>query len=427
STGEVLRELRSCHRSGLLHDASTKSPREILEAGYPRGRKEVASLLTKHFPPAMQRRWFEDRGVRFRTERDGSLVSADDSSDDICAAILKELTPKAMETGAKVTSIAKDGATGEFLLTINGGRIESCDCVVLASGNSHLGHRLASSLGHTIAKPARSCFSFRLKDGPMFSHLQDGVQYLLPHVRISFKVKVEGQKRPRTFKSEGPAYLEAHDGAVTLGGAAASSLSSLAAFELKHCKFRGRLIIHFVPDQLGGKVERIEEHLWQHRQDHPHEAVGDRCPLVHRYVDYDEYDWENDSFRTIATECVPRDVWRGLAEEACGASPGSPWSKMSPKRVRNLAEAAVGRGVDFVGRRTTSGDPFVNAGGILLDEVDVSTMDSKVAEGLFCCGQVLDGDGGRGGFSFMRDFATGKLAGESAVAYALRKVKEGVR
>jgi predicted flavoprotein YhiN len=48
---------------------------------------------------------------------------------------------------------------------------------------------------------------------------------------------------------------------------------------------------------------------------------------------------------------------------------------------------------------------------VALDEVDPRTMQSRLAPGLFVCGELLDVDGPIGGFNFQAAFATGRLAG----------------
>jgi len=54
----------------------------------------------------------------------------------------------------------------------------------------------------------------------------------------------------------------------------------------------------------------------------------------------------------------------------------------------------------------------VTAGGIELKEVDSKTMQSKLVEGLFFAGEVLNLDGPIGGFNFQSAFSTGWLAGQ---------------
>lgn len=415
STDQVLRTIRSHYKDGILYDTS-KKPRDVLNAGYPRGRKEITSLLTKYFPPIQQQKWFEDRGIEFTTRQDGIMISIDDDVSSILSALMHHELCGTVETKAKVTAISKDKETGCFHLSVNG-RIDTFDCVVLATGNSHLGHQLAKSVGHTITKSVRSCFELVLKDASILSHLEEGSTYDLPYVRLSYKVSIKGQKRPRIMKSEGSVQLKVCNNQFILTGMASLSLSSLAAYELKEAGYLGTLLVHFCPDNLDGKVENVEEFIWQYRQDNPNEVIGDKCPLLHTYVDYDDYDWETDSFKTVTNECIPADLWQGLVQE-CGMPYGSSWSKISPKKCRKLAELMVGCSLEFSGRYTSDSYPFINAGGISLREIDMNSMQSKVVDGMFCCGQVLDGDASHNCFSLMKGFATGKLAGERAVFYA---------
>ncbi|MDR3692380.1 MAG: aminoacetone oxidase family FAD-binding enzyme [Fimbriimonas sp.] len=59
----------------------------------------------------------------------------------------------------------------------------------------------------------------------------------------------------------------------------------------------------------------------------------------------------------------------------------------------------------------------VVAGGISLDEVDPHTMESRIVEGLFVCGEVLDVAGPVGGYNLQAAFATGYVGGESAATF----------
>jgi hypothetical protein len=58
----------------------------------------------------------------------------------------------------------------------------------------------------------------------------------------------------------------------------------------------------------------------------------------------------------------------------------------------------------------------VTGGGVALDEVDHRTMESRVAPGLFLCGEILDAFGPIGGHNFAWAWATGRLAGLSATS-----------
>ncbi|MBR4756902.1 MAG: aminoacetone oxidase family FAD-binding enzyme [Bacteroidales bacterium] len=56
----------------------------------------------------------------------------------------------------------------------------------------------------------------------------------------------------------------------------------------------------------------------------------------------------------------------------------------------------------------------ITAGGISTDEVAAKTMESKLKEGLYFCGEVLDMDCDTGGYNLQCAFSTGFLAGQSA-------------
>ena len=62
-------------------------------------------------------------------------------------------------------------------------------------------------------------------------------------------------------------------------------------------------------------------------------------------------------------------------------------------------------------------EAIVTAGGVSLNEVDDSTMASKLVQGLFLAGEVLDLTGNTGGYNLQIAFSTGWLAGQSAAAF----------
>ena len=73
-------------------------------------------------------------------------------------------------------------------------------------------------------------------------------------------------------------------------------------------------------------------------------------------------------------------------------------------------------------RMTVSGarsldEAVITAGGVRLDQVDPRTMASKLVQGLYFCGEVLDLDADTGGYNLQEAFSTGRLAGESAAEH----------
>ena len=59
-------------------------------------------------------------------------------------------------------------------------------------------------------------------------------------------------------------------------------------------------------------------------------------------------------------------------------------------------------------------EAVVTCGGVSVDEIDPSTMRSKITEGLYFCGEVIDVDAFTGGFNLQITFSTAYLAGTNA-------------
>lgn len=73
--------------------------------------------------------------------------------------------------------------------------------------------------------------------------------------------------------------------------------------------------------------------------------------------------------------------------------------------------------LQVVGHRPLD-EAIVTAGGVDIREVDPRTMESRLVEGLFFAGEVLDLQADTGGYNLQAAFSTGWLAGRSAAAQA---------
>ncbi len=59
-------------------------------------------------------------------------------------------------------------------------------------------------------------------------------------------------------------------------------------------------------------------------------------------------------------------------------------------------------------------EAIVTRGGVSVKEIDPKTMQSKLVEGLYFAGEVLDVDAYTGGFNLQIAFSTATVAGTSA-------------
>jgi predicted flavoprotein YhiN len=58
-------------------------------------------------------------------------------------------------------------------------------------------------------------------------------------------------------------------------------------------------------------------------------------------------------------------------------------------------------------------EAIITAGGVSTNEINPSTMESKIMRGLFFAGEIIDVDGYTGGYNLTIAFSTGYLAGAS--------------
>ena len=57
---------------------------------------------------------------------------------------------------------------------------------------------------------------------------------------------------------------------------------------------------------------------------------------------------------------------------------------------------------------------FVTGGGVSTKEIDPKTMGSKIKNGLYFCGEILDVHGYTGGYNITSALVTGRIAGDNA-------------
>ena len=62
-------------------------------------------------------------------------------------------------------------------------------------------------------------------------------------------------------------------------------------------------------------------------------------------------------------------------------------------------------------------EAIVTSGGISTKEINPRTMESKIVNGLFFAGEIIDGDAYTGGFNLQIAWSTGHLAGISSAEY----------
>jgi predicted Rossmann fold flavoprotein len=112
---------------------------------------------------------------------------------------------------------------------------------------------------------------------------------------------------------------------------------------------------------------------------------------------------------------LPNRLWQFLLHQSA-ITEDMRWADLPAKAQNKLIQLLINHELHVSGK-TTFKEEFVTAGGIALKEVDANTMQSKLHQGLFFAGEILDVDGITGGFNFQHAWTSGFVAA-NAIARA---------
>jgi len=341
-----------------------------LAAHYPRGGRALMSAFQR-FGPAETQAWFQERGVKLKTEPDGRMFPASDSSETIIDCFLREAREAGvvLKTRCGLDAVTQKPGSG-FDLTLYDGRRLECEQLLLALGGCRSeAVALVKSLGHTVEPPVPSLFTFRIET-PWLRHLA-GVS--VEKVEVSV---------PDLKRRERGAILATHWG---VSGPAILKLSAWGARARHDRDYRFALHVNWLPDR---SRESLEAELQERAATQPAGLIVN-TPL----------------------RPLPARLWEQLVL-AAGVAPEIRWGAFPRPALRKLVETLACTQWEVSGKSSHKAE-FVTCGGVRLKEVDLKTMQSRIAPGLFFAGELLDIDGLTGGFNFQAAWTTGWLAGQS--------------
>jgi predicted Rossmann fold flavoprotein len=336
---------------------------------YPRGQNFVKKTFHQFFTKDTIQ-WFEERGVKIKAEEDGRMFPVSDSSESIIDCLIREANRYAVELilNAEVQGITKESDV--FTVTLANGKQLTADYIIIASGGypKSVMFEWLTSLGHTIAEPVPSLFTFNLPKHPITALMGVSVE--------KARIKIEGSK----LTEEGP-LLITHWG---LSGPAVLKLSAWGARELNDKHYSFTVHINWLPEY---NDQTLKEFFNSLRRLHASKKVLNHNPGL------------------------PNRLWQFLITEA-GINGEVRFADLSAKAENALIRKLTDYIVEVKGK-TTFKEEFVTAGGIKLTEVDPNTMMSKIVSGLYFAGEVLDIDGITGGYNFQNAWTTAWIAAKT--------------
>ncbi|MGI8637429.1 MAG: NAD(P)/FAD-dependent oxidoreductase [Segetibacter sp.] len=337
---------------------------------YPRGanflKKTFHQFATTHCVD-----WFEERGVKLKTEADGRMFSITDNSQAIIDCLMKEARKCAVEilTNFDVKSVRKEGS--QFILSLSTGKCVTADFVCVACGGFPKSSMFEwlTNMGHSIEQPVPSLFTFNIPDNSLTQLMGVSVKKAI--------VKVVGSK----LTDEGP-LLITHWG---MSGPAILKLSAWGARELADKSYHFNILVNWI----GNFNEQTLREHWQNlRNERSSQKIGNRNPFQ-----------------------LPTRLWIYLLNES-GIKEDIRWADLPGKEQNKLIKSLTAKEFEVKGK-TTFKEEFVTCGGIKLGEVDANTMQSKIVPNLFFSGEILDVDGITGGFNFQHAWTSGWIAAKA--------------
>jgi predicted Rossmann fold flavoprotein len=331
----------------------------VIERG---GRVFPASGQAKDIVDALVR-WVGERGVTLRTR----------------SPVGRLLVEEGRVTGVGVSpaSARRRGTSAALPST---GRVHHADAVIIATGGASYpatgstgdGYRLAQSVGHTIV-PIRPGLVPLETAGDVAPRLQG-----LSLRNATVRMYANGEQQAERFGE----MLFTHFG---VSGPIILSLSRLAVDAL-HLDQTVRLSIDLKPALDERKLDaRLLRDLDEHGKQQFHTLLGGLLP------------------RKLIPVCM----------DLVDIPPHKPGNQISAQERERLRRWLKDFRLQVIGHRPFA-EAIITAGGVDTREVDPRTMASRLVEGLYFAGEVLDVDADTGGYNLQAAFSTGWVAGQSA-------------
>lgn len=336
---------------------------------YPRGSRQLKKAFGT-FSTKDTADWFEKRGVKLKTEPDNRMFPVTDDSQTIIDCLVRE--------AGKLGVIIKQNFPVSGIRTIAGGyelmgkdglaiRAEK---VIITTGGSPKpeGFEWLRQLGHTIETPVPSLFTFNMPQEP--------VKKLMGLTVNHAAVRVQGTK----LKEEGP-LLITHWG---MSGPAILKLSAYGARVLHQLGYNFKIQVNWQGELTEADIQQM---LSAQASNHARKKLLNANPFD-----------------------IPNRLWEFLLAKI-ELREDMTWGELGKKGHNKLVNILINDIYEVKGK-TTFKEEFVTCGGVSLQDVDFSTMQSRKCPGIYFAGEVLDVDGVTGGFNFQAAWTTGYIAGQ---------------
>ncbi len=335
----------------------------------------------------------KENGLEVKKERGNRIFPVTDRAQSVLDCFIKELKKNKVEirTNQEVSKILvkkaqtadKKAVVGVKMTT---GEVLTCEKVIIGTGGKSYpktgsngsGYKLAEELGHTIIDPKASIVPLEA-DRTLCQNLQG----------LSLKnVKIVLQNR----ESHKKIYEDFGEMVFTHFGVSGPTILSSSAHLLRVKNVERLLEEGKINLSIDLKPALLEEEL-------------------DNRIRRDFQEFKNKEFKNSLEKLLPKK----MIETVVALSQINPVKKVNEitkEERRKLVKLLKCFEITITGFRPID-EAIVTAGGVSVKEINPKTMESKLVDGVYFAGEIIDVDSYTGGFNLQIAYSTGFVAGKN--------------
>ena len=335
--------------------------------------------------------FLKEEGLDVKEERGNRIFPVTDKSLDVLKCFTKRLKELKVnvEYNTKVEELIVSKDEGTDKLKIDGVRtndgIIKADKVILATGGKSYpltgstgdGYILAKNVGHTITQIKPSLIPLEAYEDDICKKMQG---LTLKNVGIIVK---DIEKNKKIYSDFGE-MIFTHFGIS--GPIVLSSSAHLTKY--KNCaeKMKNKQIKFIIDLKPALSEEKLEERILR---------------------DFTEL--KNKQFKNSLDKLLPQKIIHIIVEKSL-ISPDKKVNEITREERKKLIKLLKNFELTIKKFRPIE-EAIITSGGILVKEIDPKTMQSKIIEGLYFAGEIIDVNSYTGGFNLQIAYSTGYTAG----------------
>ncbi len=330
------------------------------------------------FPPEKLMDMLENEGLRLTVERGNRVFPSSNKASDVIRVLQQKCERAGVKTrlNCKVLSVSKQD--GKFTVKTNEGDLFA-DKVIVATGgvtypttgSTGDGYAIARSFGHTVAKPLPSLCGVLVKE----NYVKELEGLSLKNVSLTVK---NGDKN--VFSDFGEMLFTSNGISGPIVLSASANINKLVANKVKL-----NIYVDLKP------------------------ALSEKELDARVLSDFSAN--SNKAFKNSLDELLPKKLIPVMVRLS-GISPDTKVNQIPAENRKYLVNLLKNLPFSVLSLENIEG-AVVTSGGVSVKEINPKSMESKIVEGLYFTGEVIDVDALTGGFNLQIAFATAYAVAKS--------------